>query len=91
VRDDVLERGGRYHEVADDLRVKEVWVNDRRYIICRNPQDAVKDAAEGEAIVQSLQDQLQDGSSRLVGNSGYRKFLRLEKDTVSIKMEKVAD
>jgi transposase len=91
VRDDVLERGGRYHEAADNLRVKEVWVNDRRYIICHNPQEAVKDAADREAIVQSLQDQLQDGSSQLVGNSGYRKFLRLEKDAVSINMEKVAD
>ena len=91
VRDDVLERGGRYHEVADNLRVKEVWVNDRRYIICHNPQEAVKDAADREAIVQSLQDQLQDGSSRLVGNSGYRKFLRLEKDAISINMDKVAD
>ena len=91
VRDDVLERGGRYHEVADNLRVKEVWVNDRRYIICHNPQEAVKDAADREAIVQSLQDQLQDGSSQLVGNSGYRKFLRLEKGAISINMEKVAD
>ena len=91
VRDDVLERGGRYHEVADNLRVKEVWVNDRRYIICHNPQEAVKDAADREAIVQSLQDQLQNGSSRLVGNAGYRKFLRLEKAAISINMEKVAD
>ena len=91
VRDDVLERGGRYHEVADNLRVKEVWVDDRRYIICHNPQEAAKDAADREAIVQSLQDQLQDGSSRLVGNSGYRKFLRLEKDAISINMDKVAD
>lgn len=91
VHDDVLVRGGRYHEVADNLRVKEVWVNDRRYIICHNPQEAVKDAADREAIVQSLQDQLQDGSSQLVGNSRYRKFLRLEKDAISINMEKVAD
>jgi hypothetical protein len=34
---------------------------------------------------------LQNGSSRLVGNSGYRKFLRLEKGAVGINMEKVAD
>lgn len=89
VREDVLERGGRYHEVADNLRVKEVWVGDRRYIVCHNPQEAVKDAADREAIVQALKEQLKDGSSRLVGNSGYRKYLRLEKDAVSIDMEKV--
>ena len=34
---------------------------------------------------------LQDGSSRLVGNAAYRKFLRPEKDAISINMETVAD
>ena len=38
VRDDVLGRAGRYHEVADNLRVKEVWVEDeRRYIGASTP------------------------------------------------------
>ncbi len=90
VREDVLERGGRYHEVADNLRVKEVRVGERRYIVCHNPQEALKDATDREAIVQALEDQLKNGSSQLVGNSGYRKYLRLEKDAVSIDMEKVA-
>jgi len=90
VREDVLERGGRYHEVAENLRVKDVWVGERRYIVCYNPQEALKDEADREAIVQALKDQLKNGSSQLVGNSGYRKFLHLEKDAVSIDMEKVA-
>ena len=91
VREEVLERGGRYHEVADNLRVKEVMVGEHRYIVCHNPLEAIKDTADREAIVQSLQDQLKSGRSKLVGNSGYRKFLRIEKDAVSIDMEKVAD
>jgi transposase len=90
VREDVLERGGRYHEVADNLRVKEVRVGERRYIVCHNPQEALKDATDREAIVRALEDQLKNGSRQLVGNSGYRKYLRLEKDAVSIDMEKVA-
>lgn len=89
VREDVLERGGRYHEVAENLRVKEVWVGERRYIICHNPQEAVKDAADREAIVQSLQDKLKNGRSQLVGNTGYSKFLKLEKDAFSLDMQKV--
>lgn len=89
VREEVLERGGRYQEVAHNLRVKEVWVGERRYIVCYNPAEAVKDAADREAIVQSLQDQLRNGSISLVGNSGYRKFLHLEKGAVTIDPEKV--
>ena len=89
VREEVLERGGRYQEVAGNLRVKEVWVGERRYIVCHNPQEAIKDAADREAIVQSLQDQLKNGSSHLVGNTGYRKFLHLEKGAFSLDMKKV--
>lgn len=91
VREEVLERGGRYQEVARNLRVKEVWVGERRYIVCHNPQEAAKDAADREAIVKALQDQLKKGSSQLVGNTGYRKFIRLEKGSVTINMEKVEE
>lgn len=91
VRDDVLERGGRYHEVAENLRVKEVMVDDRRYIVCYNPQEELRDIADREAILESLRDQIKAGISQLVGNTGYRKFLRIEKNAVSIDMDKVAE
>lgn len=89
VREEVLERAGRYQEVAPNLRVKEVMVGERRYIICHNPQEAVKDAADREAIVQSLRDQLKKGSCQLVGNTGYRKFLHVEKGALTVDMAKV--
>jgi transposase len=89
VSEEVLERGGRYHEVVENLRVKEVRVEDRRYIVCHNPQEALKDAADREAIVKSLEDQLKNNRGQLVGNSGYRKFLRLEKGAFSLDMQKV--
>jgi transposase len=90
VRDEVLERGAPYEEIAKNLWVKEVMVDDRRYIVCHNPEEELKDKADREAIIQALQDQLKNGSSQLVGNTGYRKFLRIEKGAVSIDMEKVA-
>jgi len=86
----VLTRAGRYREVADNLRVKEAWVNDRRYIVCLNPDEAAKDAAEREAIVKALEDELKQGASQLVGNRGYRRFLRIDRDAVSIDPKKVA-
>ena len=86
----VLARAGRYRKVADNLWVKEVWVGDRRYIVCLNPDEAARDAAEREAIVKALEDELKQGARQLVGNRGYRKFLRVEKDAVTIDMKKVA-
>jgi hypothetical protein len=81
----VLRRPGRYHQVHGPkvkskdpapLRVKEVWVEDRRYIVCHNEDQAKKDRADREAIVAALRDQLRQGAKSLVGNKGYRKFLK---------------
>jgi hypothetical protein len=58
VNAEVLARAGRYQPVADNLEVKEVRVGDRRYIICRNPQEAVRDAAAREAILDGKRYQL---------------------------------
>jgi hypothetical protein len=85
VYDQVLRRGGRYHEVYGPkkkskdpapLKVKEVWVEDRRYIVCHNEDQAQKDRIDREAIVAALRDQLRQGAKSLVGNKGYRRFLK---------------
>jgi hypothetical protein len=84
VKDEVLSRAGRYRVVhpkrvhSDDpspLKVKEVWVDDRRYIVCLNEDEARKDAADREAIVAALREQLRSGDKSLVGNKGYRRYL----------------
>jgi transposase len=84
VKDEVLSRAGRYRVVhparveSDDpspLKVKEVWVDDRRYVVCLNEDEARKDAADREAIVASLREQLRNGDKSLVGNKGYRRYL----------------
>ena len=58
------------------LEVKEVRLGDRRYIVCYNPDQARKDRADREAIVQALRDQLKRGDKSLIGNKGYRKFVK---------------
>jgi hypothetical protein len=57
------------------LEVKEVKVQSRRYIICRNDDQARKDLADRDAIVESLREQLKRGDKSLVGNKGYRRYL----------------
>ena len=84
MKDEVLSRAGRYRVVhpprvkSDDpspLKVQEVWVDDRRYIVCLNEDEARKDAADREAIVAALREQLRRGDKSLVGNKGYRRYL----------------
>ena len=84
VKDEVLSRAGRYRVVhpqrveSDDpspLKVKEVWVDERRYVVCLNEDEARKEAADREAIVAALREQLHSGDKSLVGHKGYRRYL----------------
>lgn len=85
VKEEVLSRAGRYTEVAPNLKVEEVWVNDRRYIVCLNEEEAEKDAAAREAILERLSILLKDkGTKSLVGNKGFARFLKIQKGSVGI-------
>lgn len=58
------------------LAVREQWIGSRRYIVCRNQDQALKDAADRQAIVESLREKLKTSDKNLVGNKGYRKYLK---------------
>jgi hypothetical protein len=99
IHEEVLSRGGRYREVypprqvskdPSPLKVKEVCVDDRRYIVCHNEEQAAKDRHDREAILAKLKEQLKQGPKSLVGNKGYRKYLRqAKKDALVIDQRKV--
>jgi Transposase DDE domain len=60
-----LSRQGRYQQVRDNLRVKEVKVSEHeRFIICHNPAAADRDAAIRQRLIDRLQ-ALIDGSDAL--------------------------
>lgn len=75
------------------LKVKEVLVGKTRYIVCHNEEQARKDEADRTAIVESLKEKLKGPDKALVGNKGYRKYLktsegkRFEIDTKKMKSE----
>ena len=58
-----------------DLAVKEVKIQGRRYIVCRNEEEARKDAEARAALLDGLQRKLATGAKSLVANTGYRRFL----------------
>jgi hypothetical protein len=98
VKGEVLSRAGRYREVRAEgvssqdpspLKVKEVRVGSNRYVVCFNPAQARKDARDRETIVESLREQLKRGAKSLVGNKGYRKYLKISKDSAQIDINKI--
>src|SRR6516162_4465778 len=63
-----------------DYEAKTVMLAGRRYIVCRNYQEAEKDAADRGSIVAALERQLARGDKALVGNTGYRRYLKTIRD-----------
>jgi transposase len=94
----VLSRPGRYREVRaegatskdkEPLQVKEVSVNDKRYIVCLNPKQARKDAQDREAIIAALTERIKNDPKKLIGNKGYRKYLSIKGTRITIDQDKV--
>jgi hypothetical protein len=85
VRERVLADRGRYQQIQPErqrakdpspLKVKQVWVQERRYVVCLNEEQRRKDAADRQAIVAHLRQQLKQGDKKLIGNQGYRRYLQ---------------
>lgn len=100
IKEEVLSRAGRYREVYPEgvlskdpspLKVKEVLVDNRRYIVCLNDRQARKDAADRHAITDALKEKIKSDPKSLVGNKGYRKYLKIDRDTVSINDKKIEE
>ena len=99
VRDEVLSRAGRFEEVRiedelddhDPLKVKEIWADDKRYIVCKNERQAKKDEATRNAILESLEEKLQSGAKSLIGNKGFKKYLAVKKNSVTIDKKKIEE
>jgi transposase len=98
IRDRVLSHPGRYKAVWPEnsdrkkpapLKVKQVDIEGRRYVVCVNLAQQRKDAADRQAIVTALTEQLKKGAKSLVGNKGYRKYLKIEKNSTSVDENKI--
>jgi Transposase DDE domain len=62
VTHDVLQRPGRFQQVAENLRVKEVVVGEgerrRRYVVCHNPYEETRQRAHRRQILRELEAEL---------------------------------
>jgi transposase len=85
VRDTVLRSRSEWLELKPErtnakdpspLKIREVHVEGRRYVVCLNEEQRRKDAHDREAIAEHLRKQLKQGAKSLVGNKGYRRYLK---------------
>ena len=89
-----LGRQGRCHTVVDNLRVKEVIIDDGtmrdRFVICHNPEEAKRDQQVREQLLAQITDQIADTDrlpaaerhklyGQLSAKRGYKRFLRQTK------------
>jgi hypothetical protein len=83
-----LSRQGRYSEIAENMRVKEVRISDTdRFVICHNPQAAQRDKHMREQLVAHLQELIADTDTlsefkrgevrgKIAGKPGLNRYLR---------------
>lgn len=85
VSQEVLGRAGSYRTVRgprkertdpSPLKVKQVHVQGRRFVVCLNEEQARKDAMDRAAIVEKLEHKLRQGPKALVGNKGFKRYLK---------------
>jgi transposase len=102
---DVLTRAGRSRAVADNLRVKEVYVGTgerrRRSVVCHNPKEAAREQAHRERLLELIRAELAALDARqadhpkkaceLIASRRFGRYLRLEpQGRLSIDTAKVA-
>ena len=59
-----------------ELAVRETTIAGRRYIICRNDEEARKNAEARAELIVGLERKLAQGDKALVANKGFRRFLK---------------
>ena len=97
VRDQVLRWRGRFQKVDERLEVKEVFLSGRRYIICRNPEEAEHDRQIRESLVAGLAEELsqcqtQKQQCAVINHAAKKRFVRrLKSGRLVLDKKKIAE
>ena len=79
-----------FRSIAENPEVKEVFSRSIRYVLCRNPDQARRDAARREAVIERLEQRLTaSGVKGLLTRSGFGPFLRIHGGEATIDREQV--
>ncbi|MCP5007623.1 MAG: transposase, partial [Planctomycetes bacterium] len=98
IKEEVLSHRGRYKEISDNLKAKEVEVGNgerrRKYIVCYNPKEAEKQRKHREGVIQCLEEELKkhpdhnanaQWAIELLASGRYKKYVKVdEKGKITI-------
>ncbi len=90
VKEIVLEDKSPFETVAENLKVKLVELGENRYVVCKNDEEAKRDQALREEIISALREKIASGPKKMIGNTGYRRYVTIEKDALHIDEKKIA-
>ncbi len=85
-----LARAGRYKVVAKNLRVKEAWLDGKRYVVCLNPQEAERDRSERAGIVAHIEKQIASGAKSLLKGAA-RRYVSFKGQEASLNRKRIAE
>ena len=79
-----------YTFIKNNLKVKEVVHQGKRYIVCLNEEEAKRDQLVREQIEIKLRSKLEHGSIKdLIGNSEYKKYINVTAEAATINTDKL--
>ncbi len=93
VKEDVLGRGGRYSSVKENLEVKEVKVEDRRYVVCLNPLQQDHDWRKRQDVIEKLWEIVDQNKNvkELIHHREYKKYLTITEAKTKVNLKKAEE
>jgi hypothetical protein len=89
---EVLSHPSPYHEVEENLWVKEIWVGEHHFIACRNPEEEERDRKSREEIVARVWEEIsKKGAQAFVVPRGLRRFVKLEVGKITLKEKAIEE
>jgi transposase len=92
VKKKVLSRAGRYQEVRENLELKEVYVGEHRYVVCHNPEEAMRDRLRREEIIEHTRQELASkGPKEFILPQALRRYVELSGGELKLKEKAIAE
>jgi transposase len=104
VKEEVLQRSGRYKIIAENLHAKEVLVGDgerrRRYIVCYNPREAKRQRQHRQQVIKELEMKLNKHADHratanwaitLRASGRYKRYLTMVDNCICLDRQAVRD
>ena len=77
-------------EEKENLKVKEVTLDGKRYVVCLNEEEAKRDKAVREQVEVKLRSKLEHGSIKdLIGNSEYKRYITVTQEAATVNKAKL--